>query len=204
METIFYCDKGHRCDGLTCLTCDNETLRAEVERLKTEQGEALADQRRALCAEHDKDLMELKRVRKVAAEEVERLTGELAAVRREREMATPYCPTCGSCGEPECCPPSKCKHTICYYGKDYIKDYEIQKEMLNAALARIKALEELLPGLTFQVHSYGQDEIGHYVLLRVDAGWWTAFQHAGEVRGGGHETTGCATSENPEGLGGTP
>ena len=64
---------------------DNVRLRAEVERLKTEQGEALADQRRALCAEHDKDLMELKRVRKVAAEEIERLTGELAAVRREIE-----------------------------------------------------------------------------------------------------------------------
>ena len=49
-------------------------LRAEVERLTTEQGEALVDQRRALCAEHDKDLIELKRVRKVAAEEIDRLT----------------------------------------------------------------------------------------------------------------------------------
>ena len=47
------------------------------------------------------------------------------------------------------------------------------------ALARIAALEEILPGLTFQVHSYGEDEMGHYVLLRVDHGMWDAFQHAG-------------------------
>ena len=124
-------------------------LQAEVARLKEELSgrhpsyqSALALLFTFVCPEESFDPTQPILMGKRIKDAVARLTGELAAVRRERDEASPYCPTCGSCGEPECCPPSKCKHTICFYGKDYIKDYEMQKEMLDAALARNAALEE--------------------------------------------------------------
>jgi hypothetical protein len=41
----------------------------------------------------------------------------------EEIKKNPYCPTCGSCGKNECCPPSRCK-----FGINYIQN--MQKELL--------------------------------------------------------------------------
>ena len=153
--------------GDVCGAVDREmNLRDEVERLKTEQGEALADQRRALCAEHDKDLMELKRVRKVAAEEVARLTGELAEVRRERESQ------------------SKCKHpycrAACQDGEHFIKCQDCGLEWvqpcdhhmhidLASALARNAALEEAGDAMANSADCVGlhnRNEVKHWRQVR--------------------------------------
>lgn len=35
-----------------------------------------------------------------------------------------YCPTCNSCGDPGCCPPTSCQTVICHYGESNLKDYK--------------------------------------------------------------------------------
>ena len=51
-----------------------------------------------------------------------------------------YCPTCGSCGENECCPPSRCK-----FGVSYIN--ELREEIV----ATRKALGAYIQMMGFQV-----------------------------------------------------
>lgn len=50
---------------------------------------------------------------------------------------SPYCETCGSCGETGCCPPINCQAVKCKYGEINSKDYEcLQKqwEIMHNAL----------------------------------------------------------------------
>jgi hypothetical protein len=76
--------------------------------------------------------------------------------------------------------------------------------VLRAELAEVKGLpspavqagvEALFLNLTLQVHSYGHDDVGYYVLLRVDRGWWDSYQHArrGPLPCETHGVQGCQT-----------
>jgi hypothetical protein len=49
--------------------------------------------------------------------------------KKQDEEENPYCPTCGSCGKENCCPPSKCK-----FGLSYVSNLQ------NELLATRKAL----------------------------------------------------------------
>jgi 8-oxo-dGTP diphosphatase len=63
-------------------------IAAEKDALQTKLETSLADQRRQLGAMHDETIAELKRVRKVAAEEIERLDDENATLRAELDRLT--------------------------------------------------------------------------------------------------------------------
>ena len=34
--------------------------------------------------------------------------------KQEHKESNPYCPTCGSCGKKDCCPPTRCKFGVSY------------------------------------------------------------------------------------------
>ena len=55
---------------------------------------------------------------------IDELTTWRDRLREELEkLDSPYCPTCGACGEEGCCPPDRCKHLICFYGEHYVRTY---------------------------------------------------------------------------------
>lgn len=56
-------------------------------------------------------------------------------IMEEENFESPYCPTCGSCGE-DCCPPSTCK-----FGLNYIAN--LQKE-LQATRKALSAYIEMM------------------------------------------------------------
>lgn len=43
----------------------------------------------------------------------------------DQDAAGTYCPTCGSCGETGCCPPTKCQEVKCHFGESNIRDYDV-------------------------------------------------------------------------------
>ncbi len=63
----------------------------------------------------------------------------MADAAKEVAAYNPYCPTCQSCGETGCCPPTGCKTVICHYGESNLRDYktmETQLETLYNELAK--------------------------------------------------------------------
>lgn len=66
----------------------------------------------------------------------------------------PYCPTCGSCGEESCCPPSRCK-----FGLSYIANLQKELQMTRKALAKYiekagyKATEDIIDQ---EIEHYGR------------------------------------------------
>lgn len=61
-------------------------------------------------------------------------------IQQEIEETSPYCPTCGSCGETGCCYPDRCKVVQCYYGESNLIDY---KELLNSNEQLRRLLKEV-------------------------------------------------------------
>ena len=47
------------------------------------------------------------------------------------DTASPYCPTCGACGEPGCCPPGRCRSFVCMYGEDYVRNHERDQKQMS-------------------------------------------------------------------------
>lgn len=52
------------------------------------------------------------------------------SIMEEENFESPYCLTCGSCGEEGCCPPSTCK-----YGLNYINNMRKELEATRKTLA---------------------------------------------------------------------
>jgi len=105
----------HTIARIQSLEQTNTELRAEVERWRIAEGEAM-----------------------LVVESQEFKMAELRAeVERLRDIKEPvYCPTCGSCGEEGCCPPDKCQAFPCLYGENSAQSYrelEDENERLQSA-----------------------------------------------------------------------
>ena len=59
-----------------------------------------------------------------------------AAAKKLWPDRSPYCPTCGACGEPGCCPPTQCHHLKCQYGESYVKGLIEENGMLSELVNR--------------------------------------------------------------------
>lgn len=60
----------------------------------------------------------------------------------EDYLSSPYCPTCGSCGETGCCSPDRCNEVICLYGASNLKDYKELLEENEALTNQLKKAKE--------------------------------------------------------------
>lgn len=67
----------------------------------------------------------------------------------------PYCPTCGSCGEKNCCPPTRCK-----FGVSYIDNLRIEISSTRKALSeyiKMKGFEPTEEIINQEIKFYGKD-----------------------------------------------
>lgn len=68
-------------------------------------------------------------------------------IMEDEEFIEVYCPTCGSCGEAGCCPPTRCK-----YGVDYINGLRREQSDLKEELEMTrKALGAYIQMMGFKV-----------------------------------------------------
>ena len=71
-------------------------------------------------------------------------------IKELEEEGNIYCPTCGSCGVEECCPPDKCEHLKCFYGESYAKSYRDLEKENESLIARNRELTDAL----HKLHTY--------------------------------------------------
>lgn len=72
----------------------------------------------------------------------------------EEEFESPYCDTCGSCGEEGCCPPTKCKYGVLYIN-GLRKEIQATRKTLAVYVAKAgyKVTEDILDQ---EIDIYGQ------------------------------------------------
>ena len=73
---------------------------------------------------------------------------------------SPYCETCGSCGETGCCPPINCQAVKCKYGETNLKDYKCFQNQWEIMFNALKELWE-----------FNNNEIAKNALNAVDEEW---------------------------------
>ena len=63
-------------------------------------------------------------------------------IQNQIDSESPYCETCGSCGETSCCPPVKCQAVKCKYGEINLKDYKCFQNQWEIMFNALKQVSE--------------------------------------------------------------